>query len=273
MNDARLTPARSDLAAAKLRGQVNADRFVDGVPHQAKSGVSPLRETPSLSARLETQLLHGEVFDIYDQVGAWAWGQSAQDGYVGYVRVEDFDVDVIAPTHRVGALRTIVFPAPDVKSQPHQFLSLNAKVAVRAVEGRFAELARGGYALTEHLVPLTHRVGDWVACAEWFLRAPYLWGGKDSLGLDCSGLVQTALETAGIAALRNADMQEATLGREIAQDSALERGDLVFWDGHVGIARNESELLHANALHMTTAIEPLSAAFARIGPPRTIRRL
>lgn len=273
MNDARLTPARSDLAAAKLRGQVNADRFVDSVPYQVKSGVSPLRETPSLSARLETQLLRGEVFDIYDQVGAWAWGQSAQDGYVGYVRVEDFEAHVIAPTHRVSVLRTIVFPTPDVKSQPHQFLSLNAKLAVRALDGRFAALVQGGYAIAEHLVPITYRADDWVACAEWFVGAPYLWGGKDSLGLDCSGLVQTALETAGIAALRNADMQEATLGREIARDSALQRGDLVCWDGHVGIVRNADELLHANALHMMTAIEPLSDAFARIGPPRTIRRL
>lgn len=272
MIDPRLTPARSDLAAAKLKGQVNADRFVEGVRKQMKNGVSPLREAPSHFARLETQVLLGETFDVYDERDGWAWGQNVRDGYVGYVETKDLSADVSAPTHRVGVLRTIVFPEPDVKSQPLLFLSLNAKVRVARVEGRFADIG-AGYAIAEHLTPIDSAVGDWVASAELFLRVPYLWGGKDSLGLDCSGLVQTALETGGVSALRNADMQETSIGREIAADSALQRGDLVFWDGHVAIARNAEELVHANALHMMTAIEAAAEAFARIGPPRTFRRL
>jgi cell wall-associated NlpC family hydrolase len=270
--DPRLTPARSDLAAAKLKGQVNADRFVDGVRKQMTSGVSPLRETPSHFARLETQLLLGETFDVYDERDGWAWGQNIADGYVGYVEAKDLSADVIAPTHRVGVLRTIVFPEPDIKSTPLLFASLNAKVRVTRTEGRFAEIG-GAYAIAQHLRPMNAFVSDWVASAELFLRVPYLWGGKDSLGLDCSGLVQTALETGGVNALRNADMQETSLGRDIPPDSTLQRGDLVFWDGHVAIARNESELLHANALHMMTAIEAVTAAFTRIGQPRTIKRL
>lgn len=273
MIDPRLTPARSDLAAAKLKGQVSADRFVDGVTYQVKSGVSCLRETPSLSARLETQVLRGETFTIYDSVGGWAWGQSEHDGYVGYVRAEDFDAEIIRPTHRVTALRTIVFPKPDIKSQPHAFLSLNAKVAIRATHERLVELDRGGFAPAHHFAPLDARVDDWVASAERFLGAPYLWGGKDSFGLDCSGLVQTSLETAGIRSPRDADMQEEALGQALSADAELKRGDLVFWDGHVAIVRNTHELVHANAFHMMTAIEPIAEAFSRIGAPRTLKRL
>lgn len=273
MIDARLTPARSDLAAASLKGKVKADRFVEGVRYQVKSGVSPLRETPFLSARLETQLLRGEVFTVYDSVGGWAWGQSEHDGYVGYVRVEDFDIEIIAPTHRVIALRTIVFPTPNIKSQPHALLSVNAKVAIRATHERLVELDRGGFAPAHHVAPLDTRVDDWVASTERFLGAPYLWGGKDSFGLDCSGLVQTALETAGIHAPRDADMQEEALGETLSAGAKLKRGDLVFWDGHVAIVSNERELLHANAFHMMTAIEPMADAIARIGTPRTLKRL
>lgn len=274
MNDPRLTPARGDLAAAHLRGQVEADRFVDGVAHQVQYGVSALRETPSHMERLETQLLHGEIFTVYDLRDGWAWGQCALDGYVGYAHAEDLTAEIVAPTHRVTALRAIQFPFPDLKSQPHAYLSCNAKIAIVESNAAFSRSARGGWVPNAHLAPLEARVGDWAASAERLIGAPYLWGGKDSFGVDCSGLIQSALETAGIHAPRDADMQEAALGREVEFDPrALARGDLLFWEGHVGIMRDATHLLHANGFHMQTAIEPLRDTIARIGTPRCLKRL
>jgi cell wall-associated NlpC family hydrolase len=275
MIDPRLTPARGDVAAAKLKGQVEAERFVEAVPHQVRVGASVLREAPSFVARLETQLLYGEVFDVYDvDENGWAWGQARLDGYVGYARADSLDAEIHAPTHRVAVLRTLVFPEPDKKSQPPSPLSLNAKVTIEEpLQNGFAGLKRGGWVYAAHLAPIDAKVSDWVASAERFVGLPYLWGGKDSSAVDCSGLVQTALETGGVSAPRDADMQERAVGREIPRDSLLQRGDLVFWNGHVGIVRTADELLHANAFHMQTAIEPLAEAFARLGPPRAIRRL
>lgn len=275
MNDPRLTPARGDVAAMKLKSQVSAARFVEGVAHQVRVGASVLREAPSFVSRLETQLLHGEVFDVYDEADGWAWGQARLDGYVGYARIDCLDArEFHEPTHRVAMLRTLVFPEPDAKSQPPSPLSLNAKIAVGgSLQNGFAELTRGGWVHARHVAPIDAKVSDWVASAERFLGLPYLWGGKDSGGVDCSGLVQSALETAGIAAPRDADMQEAAVGRELPANSALARGDLVFWPGHVGAMRSATELLHANAYHMQTAIEPLAEAIARIGVPRTLRRI
>ena len=92
-----------------------------------------------------------------------------------------------------------------------------------------------------HLVESGWREPDYVAVAERFLETPYLWGGRTSEGIDCSGLVQTALAAAGVASPRDSDMQEAGLGEPIAIDdprTTLERGDLVFWKGHVGIMRD-----------------------------------
>jgi cell wall-associated NlpC family hydrolase len=275
MNDPRLTPARSDVAAARLQGQVIAARFVEPQPRQVRVGASVLREAPSFVARLETQLLYGEVFDVYsDDEDGWVWGQSRLDNYVGYARARSFDAEIHPPTHRVAVLRTLVFPEPDKKSQPPSPLSLNAKISVQApFENGFAPLSRGGWVYAAHLAPIDAAVSDWVASAELFVGQPYLWGGKDSSAVDCSGLVQSALETAGVSAPRDADMQEGSLGAEIARDTPPQRGDLVFWPGHVGIMRSASELLHANAFHMQTVIEPLANAITRIGPPRTIRRL
>ncbi|MGE0741257.1 MAG: NlpC/P60 family protein [Hyphomonadaceae bacterium] len=276
MIDPRLTPARGDVAAAKLKGQVEAKRFADGMVQQVRVGASVLREAPSFSARLETQLLYGELFDVYDvDADGWAWGQAHLDAYVGYARADSLDADLLeSPTHRVAVLRTLVFPEPDKKSQPPSPLSLNAKLTVKApLQNGFAPLSRGGWVYAAHLALIDHVVSDWVASAERFVGLPYLWGGKDSSAVDCSGLVQTSLETGGVSAPRDADMQEQSVGQAIAPNATLQRGDLAFWPGHVGIIRSPTELLHANAFHMQTVIEPLAAAVARLGAPRTIRRI
>jgi hypothetical protein len=274
--DTRLTPARGDVAAAHLKGQVEAKRFVEATTYQVTDGVCPLRQAPSLSARLETQLLYGEAFNVYDVQGDWAWGQCALDDYVGYAPVSALSTEIFAPTLRVIILRTAIFPAPDLKSQPHQIISCNAKLShVEFDEASgFIRLPRGGWAPMAHLVPLEYRTVDWVARAERLLGAPYLWGGKDSIAVDCSGLIQSALETAGIAAPRDTDMQEAALGSALEPDlTKLARGDLIFWDGHVGVMRDAETLLHANGVHMQTVSEPLSETVKRLGAPRAIKRL
>jgi cell wall-associated NlpC family hydrolase len=121
-----------------------------------------------------------------------------------------------------------------------------------------------GYVPAGHLAPLAQHESDFVAVAERFLGTPYLWGGKTSSGLDCSALVQVALNACGIAAPRDTDMQERALGALVTSLSTLERGDLVFWKGHVAIVRDGSTFVHANGFHMAVAIEPIPQAIARI---------
>ena len=150
-------------------------------------------------------------------------------------------------------------------------LPLGARVAVLGEaedrNARYAMIAPAGAVVTQHLAPLQSRAPDFTATAEAFLGAPYLWGGKTSLGIDCSGLVQVALNAGGFPAPRDTDMQEAEIGSALPLDAgvpALRRGDLVFWPGHVGIMRDGETLLHANSHHMAVASEPLGVARERI---------
>ena len=140
---------------------------------------------------------------------------------------------------------------------------MGAVVTIARQDERFAVTAAGWHIPILHLAPLKTKQPDFVAVAEQFFGAPYLWGGKTSLGIDCSGLVQVALQACGIACPRDSDMQEDALGKPVSL-SALRRGDLVFWKGHVAIARDGATLIYANAHHMAVAIEPAAEAIARI---------
>ena len=265
--DPRLTPARADLAAKHLEGKVKAARYVEGRVYEVIEPQAPLRREPRPDAPLDTEALKGERVTIYDTNGqGWAWGQLAADGYVGWLPDNALAPPGAPPTHKVTALRTLAFPGPSIKLPPLEALPLGARLAIACIEDRMAVTPSGAYVPAAHLAPLDRNETDFVAVAERFLGTPYLWGGKTALGLDCSGLVQVALSACGVPCPRDSDMQEAALGTAVSADpSALSRGDLVFWKGHVAIARDRSNLLHANAFHMAIAIEPITEAVVRIG--------
>ena len=275
--DPRITPARPDLAAEHLRGKVKASRFAEGIVQEVVAGIAPVRAEPSHSAPLVTEALAGERVTVYesDEEG-WAWGQLESDGYVGWLPAAAMLALGPAPTHKVAALRTFVFPGPNIKLPPMDALPLGARVAVAREQDSFAVTVSGGFVPNRHLASLTDVEPDFVAVAERFIGAPYLWGGKSSLGIDCSGLVQVALTACGIKCPRDSDMQERALGKP-ASLAGLQSGDLIFWKGHVAIARGRNSLIHANAFHMAVAIEPVAEALARIaaagGQITSVRRL
>jgi cell wall-associated NlpC family hydrolase len=273
--DPRLILARDGIAARSLEGIVPAVRYLETTLREAQVPAAALRRAPSADAEQLDQLLFGEGFEVLDEADGWAFGQAQRDGYVGYVEASALGAPGAPPTYTVKALRTYGFSAPSIKSAPVGLYSMNALLRAEGRDGRFVKTS-GRWFVEDHLAPLDAPAGDFVAVAERFIGTPYFWGGRTSLGLDCSGLVQQSLYAAGRASPRDSD-QQAGMGEPVPAEQ-LRRGDLVFWRGHVAIMLDGSAIVHANAFHMAVTVEPLAEAVARTsatggGEPTAFRRL
>jgi len=277
--DRRLHAYRPELADAALKGRVEAERFVTPRLMQVVEPILSVHAAPRFDAMQLTQALMGETVKLFDEQEGWAFVQLDGDGYVGYVNGNALSADVRRPTHRVAVPSTFIYPEPNLKIQPAVAVTLNAQLHVTGESGPFSQIADSRFVFTAHLSRANAYAADFVSVAEMFRHVPYYWGGKSAHGLDCSGLVQLALEACGTRALRDTDMQEGTLGHALMVNDldGLKRGDLVFWKGHVGIMTDGATLLHANGHHMMVAAEPLKQAVERIaasyGQVTSIRRL
>jgi len=267
--DPRINVYRSDLAAASLKGKVDADRFVSPVRMCVAAPLAPMHKQPAADTRYTSELWFGEMVDVYDRAEGWAWCQSAREGYVGYVRAAALTDVITQASHRLAVAASHLYPEPSMKSAPAQWIPFGARLAVTEEHRGFSRLADGRWAVTRHLLAVGAAEPDVFATAMLFSGVPYLWGGGSTAGIDCSGLVQAALLNAGEACPRDSDQMAATLGRALADDtdpSALARGDLVYFPGHVMMADGQGNVVHANAHYMAVALEPVEVVRRRCTP-------
>jgi cell wall-associated NlpC family hydrolase len=262
--DRRVNAVRGDLADFSLAGVLFAPHYAKAEPMHCLGQAAFVREAGAADARAASQLLPGETFHLLDVTGGWAWGFCDHDGYVGYVERAALGAGAIAPTHHVTARCAPVFAQPDIKSPVAGSLPTGARIA-GAAEGDFI-ITEAGAVHVRHVLPVTEFEEDWVAAAERQIGQPYVWGGRGAGGIDCSGLVQLALGQAGVKVPRDSDLQRESIGDPIAPDAPLQRGDVIFFPGHVGIMVDAVKMLHANAYWMSTMTEPLDDVIARLKP-------
>jgi hypothetical protein len=267
--DPRINAYRQDLADKTLRDSVKAAKYVEPVMRQCLRGVLPMLEAPKDDARQVSQIRYGEFLDVFEfRKDGFLWVQNRSDRYVGYIPdVGDLGESIAMMSNRVTALRTFVYPEPDMKSPPFDELTLGSFVSISGKKNGFLELANGGFIYESHVMATEFaNAADYVFTAGRLLHTPYLWGGRTPKGIDCSGLVQLSLEMAGIDAPRDSDLQRAAFGKPLAahwRDLAWQRGDIVFFGGHAGFMTSNDHIIHANAFTMDVTVEPLADLVSR----------
>ena len=264
--DKAINAYRPDLAAAKLKDIIKADKYIEPEVFQIKANGAFLKSEPNLSSPNVTEALRGELIDIYEIKDGFAWGQLHNDNYVGYIETHAIEDDIVKYTHKIKTLRTYGYEIPKTQGRILNVLSLGALVTPKGVaQNGFIDCGDAGFIFEKHIGPIDDFYDDPAQIAHWFLNAPYTWGGKQSIGVDCSGLAQVSFAACGIQLPRDARMQQ-NLGQiiEITPDlTGLKRNDLIFWKSHVAIMIDEENIIHANGLTMTTSIEPLKTAIER----------
>ena len=272
--DERITPIKKDLARSIYKTIIKKKKYVEGSKHTVIKPFTPLYN--KLNSKLSTQLLFGEECIVLEKKNKWSWIQSLRDQYVGYTPTENLSRSSLRTTHKVFTLRTFVYKKPDIKSESLGYLSFNSLLQITAKTKRFSKIKNFGWIPTSSITALNNYRLNIVSLANQYLDTPYLWGGRDSMGIDCSGLIQNLFQIKNIRFPRDTDMQEIYVTREILKKN-LRAGDLVFWKGHVAMMVDNRNIIHANAFHMKTAIEPLSVAQKRIfktnGPVKKFGRV
>lgn len=258
--DRRLTPATPRIAHVALQGLMEAPAWTEGEPAEVAMPLADLRAAPG-GAR-DRQLILGDAFLVIDREGGHAFGMALKDGYCGWLA----EAALGRPTgvgHWVAALGSHLYPEPRVQAEAAASLTLGTRLRVTGQDGAFARTPHG-WVPAAHLRPLGAWHDDPAEVAALFLGVPYLWGGNARDGLDCSGLAQAALLACGRACPGDSDLQRAAFP---AAEGPMQRGDLLFWKGHVAMALDQGSIIHANGHHMAVVAEPLAEAVSRIGPP------
>ena len=256
--DRRLWPANARVALRSLGAQPGL-AVVDGTLATLSRPVTDLMTAPD--GRRDRQLLLGHPVTVIEDRAGWSFIQ-ASDGYVGYVPSDRLTTGA-APTHRVGTLATHAYAAEDLKSPDVMQLPFGTRLQVLDERRHFFETPQG-FVPKKHLRPLDRPFTSPATIAQLHFGVPYLWGGNSTRGLDCSGLITAALTACDIPCPGDADLQENALGERLAPDAPLQRGDIIFWRGHVGMMVDEDTLIHANGNAMAVTYEPLANAILRI---------
>ena len=228
-----------------------------------------MRSQATETSSLETECLFGETVTILEKKADWYYCKLLTDNYCGWIKAIHLG-KTPRSTHRVVSLRTFLYKDRDIKSGCINYLPLGAQICIDDIDEIWSKVLlnsfsnhKYAYIPNNNIIKIGKKINDWVGVAEKFLGTPYVWGGRNSIGIDCSALLQLSYQTYGEDIPRNSTDQSLLKKIILNKDDHLERGCVVFWEGHIAIMLDDLNSIHANAFHMEVSKEPLTTIIGR----------
>jgi cell wall-associated NlpC family hydrolase len=241
-----------------LAGRLFAPHYASPLLRACGLIPAPVLSEPAQGAPAVSELLPGEGFAVLDLTAGWAWGYCRADHRVGYVEAIGL-AEPAEPTHVVIEAQAPIQSGADPLAATLSYLPMGSRLCGQ-VRGASLEF-EGGFVPLAYLRAVEEHEADPVAVAQRLLGAPYRPGGRTCHGIDCSGLVQLALQLCGVDAPRDT-REQRRLGEPLAENAPLKRGDLLFCEDHVGIMVDDRMAIQVSLEAQKVAVEPFACARA-----------
>lgn len=225
-----------------------------------------MMKSPNIHSELISECLFGETIEVIRKEKDWYLSKLTTDEYIGWINSNCL-TSVIKNTHIVIEPRTVVTSLAKVKSNFNLFLPLCSQLKVIKEQGLFSQIKFNNqlaFVPSSHIKNICDPIKDWVSISEKLVNTPYKWGGRNSLGIDCSALVQLSLLTKKINIPRDTNDQIKFLSSKYKNTSTISRGSLVYWKGHVAIGINKKQIIHSSGHHLKVIIEDFKTAAKRM---------
>ncbi|MBD1135578.1 C40 family peptidase [Pelagibacterales bacterium SAG-MED47] len=205
--------------------------------------ITNIYSKPCLKSEVTSQILYGEKFKVLSKKRNWVKIKTSFDNYKGFIKKDKFYKN-FKPSFKIYKLKSKIFKKKKNNFIPiNKFLFFGTGIVALSKGKNYIEYKKNMWIKKKDLKKINHVEKKFIKVLKLFLGCKYMWGGKTSNGIDCSALIQIYFYYNRIFFPRDTKDQIQFCKKKI--NKKINKGDIIFWKGHVGMCINQSKFIHA----------------------------